>query len=163
MAKFIYRMQSILDIKEKLEEQARNEFAAARMRLGEEEEKLSLLKGRKISYEQQGRELQRNGLNVLDIRTNRNAIARMQEFIEEQKIAVKAAQEQLEKARIKLRTAMQESKTQEKLRERAFEEFIREENAKEAKEVDELVSYTYSAAASGRSKKDGAEESYAIR
>ena len=86
----------------------------------------------------------------------------MQEFIEIQRDAVEAANMQLEKARIKLRTAMQESKTQEKLRERAFEEFIREENAREAKEVDELVSYTYSAASAGRSNKDGAEESYAI-
>ena len=162
MAKFIYRMQSILDIKEKLEEQARNEFAAARMHLNEEEEKLALLKGRKSSYEEQGRELQKSGLNVLDILTNRNAITRMQEFIEIQRDAVEAANMQLEKARIKLRTAMQESKTQEKLRERAFEEFIREENAREAKEVDELVSYTYSAASAGRSNKDGAEESYAI-
>lgn len=162
MAKFIYRMQSILDIKEKLEEQARNEFATARMRLNEEEEKLALLKGRKASYEEQGRELCKSGLNILDILTNRDAIARMQEFIEIQRGAVEAANAQLEKARIKLRTAMQESKTQEKLRERAFEEFIREENAREAKEVDELVSYTYSATSAGRSNKDGAEESYAI-
>ena len=58
---------------------------------------------------------------------------------------------------------MQESKTQEKLREKAFEAFVKEENAKEAKEVDELVSYNYSVAFAGRSKKDGAEESYAIR
>ena len=40
MARFIYRMQSILDIKEKLEEQARMEFATAKVRLNEEEEKL---------------------------------------------------------------------------------------------------------------------------
>ena len=39
--------------------------------------------------------------------------------------------------------AMQESKTQEKLKEKAFEEFIHEENAREAKEVDELTSYTH--------------------
>ena len=158
MAKFIYRMQSILNIKEKLEEQARNEFAQTLMHLNEEEEK-----GRKVSYEEQGRELQKSGLNILDILTNRNAIARMQEFIEIQKDAVAAAQAQLEQARKKLQTAMQESKTQEKLREKAFEAFVKEENAKEAKEVDELVSYNYSVAFAGRSKKDGAEESYAIR
>ena len=160
MAKFIYRMQSILNIKEKLEEQARNEFAQTLMHLNEEEEKLRLLEGRKVSYEEQGRELQKSGLNIL---TNRNAIARMQEFIEIQKDAVAAAQAQLEQARKKLQTAMQESKTQEKLREKAFEAFVKEENAKEAKEVDELVSYNYSVAFAGRSKKDGAEESYAIR
>ena len=38
---------------------------------------------------------------------------------------------------------MQERKINEKLTENAFEVFIREENARESKEVDELVSYTY--------------------
>lgn len=143
MAKFIYRMQSILDIKEKMEEQARMEFAGARMRLDEEEEKLQVLFERKEIYEKQGRELQKDSLNVLDILENRDAIARMKEFIEIQKTAVAKAQEQLENARWKLRLARQESKTQEKLKEKAFEEFVREENAREAKEVDELTSYTY--------------------
>ena len=44
MAKFIYRMQSILDIKSKMEEQAKQEFATARMKLSEEEDKLENLK-----------------------------------------------------------------------------------------------------------------------
>ena len=47
MAKFIYRMQSILDIKQKLEEQAKNEFAKARLQLTLEEDKLQKLKERK--------------------------------------------------------------------------------------------------------------------
>ena len=51
MARFRYRMQSILNIKEKLEEQAKMEFAAARMHLDEEEEKLQVLFDRKESYE----------------------------------------------------------------------------------------------------------------
>ena len=143
MAKFIYRMQSILDIKEKMVEQARMEFAAARMHLTEEEEKLQSLIERKEAYEEKGRELRQDSLKVMEIMENRDAIARMQEFIIWQKIQVKRAEERLEAARIKLQIAMQESKTQEKLKEKAFEEFMREENAREAKEVDELVSYTH--------------------
>ncbi len=143
MAKFIYRMQSILDIKEKMEEQARNEFAQARLHLNEEEEKLKNLTDRKEGYEQQGRKLQESGLNVIDILENRNAIERMKEFIAVQKKAVLTAQAQLEDAREKLQLAMQESKTQNKLKEKAFDEFVKEENAKESKEIDELVSYTY--------------------
>ena len=52
MARFIYRMQSILDIKTKMEEQAKMEFASARMHLDEEEEKLQILKDRKTAYEE---------------------------------------------------------------------------------------------------------------
>lgn len=38
---------------------------------------------------------------------------------------------------------MKERKTQETLREKAFEEFMQEENRQESKTVDELTSYTY--------------------
>lgn len=144
MAKFIYRMQSILEIKVKLEEQAKTEFAAAKMRLDEEEEKLRILTDRKADYEEQGRILRKDSLKVMEIMENREAINRMEEFILFQQKRVMQAQEQLENARMRLQEAMQESKTHERLREKAFEVFVHEENAKEAKEVDELTSYTHS-------------------
>ena len=50
MAKFIYRMQNILDIKYKLEETAKQEYTVARLALTEEEEKLEGLLARKNSY-----------------------------------------------------------------------------------------------------------------
>ena len=75
---------------------------------------------------------------------NRTAILRMEDYIELQKQEVERAQEVLEQARERLKEAMQESKTQQKLREKAFEQFVKDENAREAKEVDELTSYTHS-------------------
>lgn len=143
MAKFRYRMQSILEIKKKLEEQAKNEFAAARAALNEEEDKLEQLKKRKETYEDEGRALRENTLNIMDIIENKEALLRMDEFIADQRLNVKRAQDRMEEARLALQTAMQESKTQEKLREKAFEQFVKEENARESKEIDELVSYTY--------------------
>ena len=147
MARFIYRMQSILDIKTKMEEQAKMEFAAARMRLDEEEEKQRVLEERKNAYEEKGRMLRRDSLKVPEIMENQDAMARMDEFIALQQKNVEKAQQQLEEARVSLQMAMQESKTQEKLKEKAFEEFIHEENVREAKEVDELTSYVYGRAA----------------
>ena len=143
MAKFRYRMQSILEIKKKLEEQAKNEFAAARAALNEEEDKLEQLKKRKEAYEDEGHALRENTLNIMDIIENKEALLRMDEFIADQQLNVKRAQDRMEKARLALQSAMQESKTQEKLREKAFEQFVKEENARESKEIDELVSYTY--------------------
>lgn len=143
MAKFIYKMQSVLNIKLKMEEQARMDFAAARMHLDEEEEKLNGLIQRKEEYEEEGRELRTDALKVLDILANRQAIERMDTLILLQRDAVEKARHMLEEAREKLQTAMQESKTHEKLKEHAFEEFMKELNAQEAKEVDELTSYTY--------------------
>ena len=143
MARFIYRMQSILDIKEKMEEQARMDFAAARMHLDEEEEKLHILNDRKAAYENKGRELRKDSLKVREILENREAITCMEEFIAFQMHQVELAEAHLEDARYKLQVARQESKTQEKLKEKAFDVFMREENAREAKEGDELTSYTH--------------------
>ncbi|TCL56594.1 flagellar FliJ protein [Kineothrix alysoides] len=143
MSKFIYRMQSILNLKYKLEEQVKMEFAAARMRLDEEEEKLRCLFERKASYEEEGRRLRGHNLNVQDILDNKNAILQMGDYIVNQKIEVRRAEDELERKRQKLQEIMQERKVQEKLREKAFEEFMKEENSAESKEVDELTSYTY--------------------
>lgn len=143
MAKFNYRMQSVLDIKSQLEEQARMEFALARNRLDEEEAKLATLKERREHYETQGRSLRSDRLHIQDIMDNRTAIERMKEYMLSQQARVTKAQNLLEQARAAMQTAMQERKTQEKLRERAFEDFVQEINTAEAKEVDELTSYTY--------------------
>ncbi|NLL77999.1 MAG: flagellar export protein FliJ [Clostridiales bacterium] len=143
MAKFIYRMQSILNLKYKLEEQAKMEFAASRIRLNEEEEKLEVLFSRKADYEEEGRRLREDSLKVQDILDNKNAILQMDDYIASQEIEVHRAEEILEEKRQKLQEIMQERKVQEKLREKAFESYVREENSTESKEVDELTSYTY--------------------
>ena len=63
--------------------------------------------------------------------------------IEQQKNEVKKAQRNLELARIKLNEVMVDRKTHEKLKEKAFEEFKKELEDTEKKEVDELVSFKF--------------------
>ncbi|MBD5519708.1 MAG: flagellar export protein FliJ [Lachnospiraceae bacterium] len=143
MAKFVYRMQSILNIKNQMETQAKMELGQAQRRLMEEEEILERLFDRKKYYLDEGRKIRMDSLKVQSLRDNEYAIARMDDFIETQTLNVRKAEEKVEEAREKLEEVMKERKGQEKLREKAFEQFIREENAKESKEVDELTSYTY--------------------
>lgn len=143
MAKFSYRMQSVLNIKYQLENQAKMELGRARMALMEEEEKLQNLSERKEAYLEEGRSLRRQTLQVREIKDNKNALAIMDELIEEQHICVAEAEKKVEAARQKLQEEMQERKMHERLKEKAFEQFMREENAAESKAVDELTSYTY--------------------
>ena len=144
MAKFVYKMQSLLNVKSKLEEQAKNEYSAAQARLREEQDRLNILYERLDGYIEEGRQLRSKALSVVDLRSNTEARERIKEFIELQKIEVQKAEEIVEEARIKLVEAQKERKTQEKLRERAFDEFLLEIKKEENKEVDELVSYKYS-------------------
>ena len=143
MARFRYRMQNILDVKEKMESQAKNEFAIANAKLVEEEDKLAALQARKLSYEQDLRDLYNNALDIEEINHTRDAIDNLTEQIAIQKDNVRQAQHNVDLAREKLTLAMQERKTHEKLKERQFEEFLQEEAAKESKEIDELVSFRH--------------------
>lgn len=143
MAKFRYRMQNVLNIKFSMERQAKQQYAEANAKLRQEEEKLNRLIRRKYEYEQAARELLKDSLNVRDITQNNDAILRMEDFITEQRRQVQLALKNVEKARLKMTEVMQERKTHERLREKAFDEFLLEEKHHESKEIDELVSYTY--------------------
>lgn len=143
MAKFRYRMQSILNIKYQLETQAKMEVGRAQMRLNEEQEKLQALIDRKEAYLEEGRQIREKALHVNDLRDNRNAVLIMDELIAVQEFEVRKAEEAVERARAKLTEIMQERKMHEKLKEKALLQFLEEEKAAEFKVVDELTSYTY--------------------
>ncbi|MBE5874174.1 MAG: flagellar export protein FliJ [Lachnospiraceae bacterium] len=143
MAKFVFSLQSILNIKLKMETQAKQAFAAAKNRLDEEEQRLEELYQRKNSYEERAKELLQGTLRIRDIEDNKNAILMMDAYIADQLRRVEAARERLEYEREQMTEAVKERKTYETLREQAFEEFLQDENKAESKAVDELVSYTY--------------------
>ena len=77
MARFRYSMQSILNIKMKMETQAKQEFSAARAALDQEEERLKQLFQRKDGYERRAQELLAGTLDVGKIEENRTAIQRI--------------------------------------------------------------------------------------
>ena len=143
MAKFIYRTQNILDIKLKMEDQAKASFAEANKELLIQEEKLEGLIRRREEYELEGQRLRLEKLNVIKLKDNSRALQVMKDMIKAQEMVVSIARDKVELARRKLQVAMQERKTQEKLKENAFEEFKHELNSEESKEVDELVSYRF--------------------
>ncbi|MDE7429071.1 MAG: flagellar export protein FliJ [Lachnospiraceae bacterium] len=158
MAKFRYRMQSILDIKYQFETQAKMEVGKAQLRLNEEMEKLQYLIDRKEAYLEEGRRLREETISVNDLRDNRNAVLVMDDLIMRQRFEVTKAEEALEIARQKLTEIMQERKMHEKLKEKALAEFLEEEKAAEAKVVDELTSYTYGQRGKGNGNGDGSDE-----
>ncbi len=143
MAVFRYSLQSILDIKIKMETQAKQEFGAARNALSAEQEILEEFCQRKEFYEQNAAQLLTGALRVREIEENQNAILHMEQNIRMQRERVRVAEEKVEAAREHLAEIARDIKTHEALKEKAFEEYILEENRAESKAVDELTSYTY--------------------
>lgn len=152
MARFRYKMQSLLDIKEKLESSAKQEFAQANKRLEEEKEKLQELTDRKEGYLEEGVRLRLEKLDMRKIRENKMAVMKMDDLIRVQKRKVEMAAKALEEARVKLQEVMLERKTHEKLKDNAFQEFLQEEQANESKEIDQLTTYLHGQKLMGEKK-----------
>ncbi len=141
MSVFRFRMQSILDMKAKLEEQAKIEFAQAQQKLTEEQELLEQIIRRKEEYIAQGIRLRNENIDVQEILDNKSAIEYTQNLEKEQRLAVNVAQKAVDAATKRMMDARAQTRTYEKLKEHAFEEFLQEENRAESKEIDQLNSY----------------------
>ena len=146
MKKFRYSMENILRIKLKLEDQAKISYANARNRLNTEEEKLLALRQKKASYEDEQRNLNGSKLDLFKLKELSQSIEIMKINIKEQRAVISMAEQRLEVARIRLNDAMIERKTQEKLKEKAWQEYMAEIEAEEQKEIDELNSFNYGSA-----------------
>ena len=143
MTKFVYRMQNVLDLKLKLEEQAKIAFTLANGRLREEEAKLQRIYDKIHIYENKLKKFKNGRLNLLEMKRCSEAIEIKKEQAEAQKKEIKIAERNVEIARKKLNDVMIERKTQEILREKAFDEYKKEFNEEEKKITDELTSYQY--------------------
>lgn len=143
MAKFVYRMQNILNIKQKLETQAQMAFALANQAYREEQEKLQGYLVRRMGYEKRLKELMAGAIDVQSVTNARSDLNAMKTIVRRQMMEVHKAERVLEDARRALNEVMQERKVQEKLREKAFDDFKHDLAVQETKEIDELVSYTF--------------------
>lgn len=136
-------MESLFEIKQKLEEQAKAAYAAAKMRLSEEEERLLALQKKKEAYIEEQREVMSHFIFVPKLNALQIAVDTTDERIQRQKQNVRKAEIAVRAAEERLINSMTERKTQERLRENAFEEYKQEMNAEEQKEVDERTSFQY--------------------
>jgi len=154
MAKFIYKMQSLLNIKEKLEDQAKTAFGLAKAALNEEEARLAEYVKKKNQYVEQkrdamasispnmseGRTVQQQLQNIYQLE---QAVKSMEYRIAEQILVVRQAEKNVQLAQAKLENAMKERKIQEKLKEHALEDFLKEMEAADQQEINELVTFRF--------------------
>lgn len=143
MAKFKFRLQGILNMKQKMEDQKRQEYGLAVAEEEREKKKRQELLDKKEE-------------KVVEFRNSIDEIIRSQshsnynnyiEFLKEeatrQDKIILEAQKRVEIKRQELVEAMKERKTLEKLSERQYEEFLLEQKLAEQKIVDEIVSYRF--------------------
>ena len=144
MAVYKYKMQGVLDIKEKLETQSKQEFANANLKLMEEEALLEQIRQRKQEYIEEGVKLRLKVIDPVAIDINKRSVEVIEDNEKAQEREVAVARKNVEAARKKMMDARTETKIYEKLKENDFKEFMIEEGKAESKEIDELNSFRFS-------------------
>ncbi|WP_317367315.1 flagellar export protein FliJ [uncultured Tyzzerella sp.] len=146
MAKFIFNMQGLLNIKEKLEEQSKTEYGKALSKLEQEKNILLNLESKKQKNILSFRESINNGVKPNYIGNINKYISLIDKKIAEQIQNIEKAKEVVEEKRLALLEAMKERKVLEALKEKEKENYFKEEIKKEQKDIDEIVSYKYNKA-----------------
>ena len=144
MAKFIFNFEQLLNIKQKIEKQEQMNLGRAMQRLSESIEKLEKLE---ISNKEALKEFQvslnKGRIEQLEIKRLNEKIKYYHRQTISQKDIIKKNEKQVENVKEKLKKALQERKTFEILKEKAYEEYYEAEKANEAKINDEIVSFKY--------------------
>ena len=92
MAKFVYRMQNILNIKQKLETQAKMTYSLANQKYLEQQKILQEYMVRRVGYEQHWKKLMQGNLNLQEVEHARADVNAMKTIVRRQMVEVHKAE-----------------------------------------------------------------------
>jgi len=148
MAKFSFRLQSVLNVKTQQEDNLKNELGKAIRKLEAEKHKLAQLE-----------DALNNLINEFNEKAKKSTVNKLIEFneylslltskIKLQKENVNCAALNVDKVRVELIKAVKERQILDKLKEKKKDEYLLEQKKLEQKTNDEIVSYSHSGGSSG--------------
>ncbi|HHV29868.1 MAG TPA: flagellar export protein FliJ [Clostridium sp.] len=144
MGKFVFRMQTLLNLKIQLENGLKNELGRAVQELERQKDILNGLIKERDEYIDSINSKSEEGISVGKLREYNMYISYLNERAKLQKDNIKKAQLVVDNYRDKLIKAMQEKKVLEKLKEKKYEEYMKEQLKEEQKLNDEIVSFNLS-------------------
>jgi flagellar protein FliJ len=143
MARFVFKLQPLLNLKTQLEDSLKNELGKAVQKLEEERKIERQIEADREECIKQIGVKSSNGTTVKKLSEYSIYISLLKEKIELQKENVKYAENNVDNYREQLIKVVQEKKMIEKLKEKKMEEFLKEEQKEELGINDEIVSYKY--------------------
>lgn len=143
MAKFNFKLQSFLGLKQKIEDQKKNEYGKAIKVLEEEKTKKNKLLNQYLNTINQMKQKIIEGIKPNELQQYNNFISYILKAIQQQEEVIIKAQDLVDKKREELVNAMKDRKMIETLKEHKYEEYVKEEKKLEQKVIDEIVSFKY--------------------
>jgi flagellar FliJ protein len=143
VGKFVFKLQAVLNLKKQIEENLKNELGKAVQELERQKKKLMDIELERATYYQEINDKSSSGISVGKLKEFSSYISHLNEKIKQQKNNIKRAQKTVDKYREQLIIAVQERKMMEKLREKKYAEFMKEQQREEQKAIDEIASFNY--------------------
>ena len=143
MARFNFRLQSYLNVKEQLEDLKKNEYGIALQRLEEERQRKAMLEQELAENVILFKRVLSTTIEPVEIRRYNSRIEILKVWIIQQEERIEVAKKNAEVKRLELVEAMKDRKTLETVKERNYEEHLKEEQRAEQVVVDGIVSYQY--------------------
>lgn len=143
MAKFKFKLQTLLNLKHQLEESKKNEMGQLARRLEEEKRLYKKIEEDRENYIKMFSDESQKGMTVSKIRDLNRFISVLKERLNKQQENVNLASENVEKCREELIQIVKEREMLEKLKEKKFQQYIREELRKEQLMSDEVAGFRY--------------------
>ena len=143
MQKFGFRLESVRNLKVQMEDNAKNNLALASRELEKQKEFLTSLKTTRESSISELNSKVDQGISISQIKDYNNYLSFLKQKITEQKENVYIAQNQVDIRRESLVKAVQERKILDKLREKKYGEFLKEQGKAEQLLIDELNSFKF--------------------
>ncbi len=141
MEKFVFRFNTILNTKEKIEDDRKNKLGISMKKLAQEKENLQTLSNKKNDMINQWQKKSNNVIKISELRNLSNSLELMEVFIDKQSKIVEESEIEAKNKRKELIDASKEKKVFEKLKEKDYEEYKYIQLKKEHAVTDELVSY----------------------
>ncbi len=143
MAKFIYKMQSLLNIKAQMEDNMKNELGKAVRKLEFEKGILKSIEDDRGKYINRFNSESGRGIQVEKLKKYTEYISHLNDKIGRQKENINFAKKSVDNYRELLIKVVRERKILEKLKEKRYQDFVKQQLKEEQRLTDEVVSYNY--------------------
>ena len=144
MKKYSFKLQPVLDIREKTLEDKRLEMAQVIQLLNEQQEGLERLIAKQASYKDELESLSlEDDLNVFALANFKNYMVNLQEQITQQEHNIENTKKALRVKQEAVNEALKDVKVLEKLKEKQSQKFYKDIEMKEANEIDDISTARY--------------------
>lgn len=144
MKKYSFRLQPLLDIREKTLEDKRLEMAQVIQLLNEQQDGLGKLLAKQDAYKEELESLSlEDDLNVFSLANFKNYMVNLQTQIKQQEANIENTKKALRVKQDAVNEALKDVKVLEKLKEKQSQKFYRDIEMKEANEIDDISTARY--------------------